>query len=75
MKKSMMIAVATLAMGALFTSCKKDHSCECTYKDASGATQVAGTGSFKASKSSAKKSCEALNTTYAQFTGVECKLK
>ena len=69
-----MIAVAAIAMGALFTSCKKDHSCECTYKDGNE-TKVVGTGSFKASKSSAKKSCEAMNTTYAQFAGVECKLK
>lgn len=75
MKKFSMVAAAALLVGTLFTSCKKDYSCECTYKDANGNTATAGTGTFKATKADAKKSCDALNTTYAQFAGVSCELK
>lgn len=72
MKKFSMVAVATLLVGTLFTSCKKDYSCECSYNDGSGNT---ATATIKGTKADAKKACEALNANYSMFTNVSCKLK
>lgn len=67
MKKIAPIAVFAL-LAVAFTSCKKDHTCECT---ANG--EVLGTTTINDTKSNAKTACEQ-TSSYPGIT-VECKLK
>ena len=68
MKKTLLIAAIA---GLAFASCKKDYSCEC-----SSAGVVIATSTIKNTKSKAKTSCEALNSTYTAYgTGVTCAIK
>jgi hypothetical protein len=74
MKKFSMVAAATLLVGTLFTSCKKDYSCECSYYDGNG-NKTSAAATIKGTKADAKKACDALNANYAMFSDVSCKLK
>ncbi len=56
MKKAL-ILVAAVAMGATFTSCKKEYACKCTVN---GTEQT--TGEFKEKKSTAEDACNELET-------------
>jgi hypothetical protein len=55
MKRLLPIAAIALT-AALFTSCKKDYTCTCQWKD-NGTVIQTQTFTFNASKSDAKKSC------------------
>jgi len=56
-----------LFVGALvaisFASCKKEWTCECTYKDASGNNATFSGKTSKMSKKDAKAACETTATT------------
>jgi hypothetical protein len=66
MKKITLVAVAALVMGSMFTSCKKDYTCDC--KDSAGVAQTA-IPYTKVKKADAKKACDALNTTWTALGG------
>lgn len=71
MKKGMLFVGALVAI--TFASCKKEYTCECTYKDVNGnnATVSATSGKIK------KKDAEAWCNTTASTGGstYTCKLK
>ena len=73
--RKLLLAASALALVATFTSCKKDHTCECTttFDDTSMPTQTVSY-TFKETKSKAKDAC---NTKVVTVTGakMECKLK
>lgn len=73
--KKLLLAVAAVALVGTFTSCKKEHTCECTtsFDDTSIPSQKVST-TFKETKSKAKDAC---NTKVVTVPGakMECKLK
>lgn len=71
MKKFMMIALVMAGSAVMFSSCKKDYTCEC--KDSDG-KQISASTYDKQKKSKAKKLCKAENLGMA-FAGGSCKLK
>lgn len=60
-------AIALLAFS--FTSCKKDHTCECSIDGT-----VIGSTTINATKSDAKSTCESSNSS-AAIVGGKCELK
>jgi hypothetical protein len=74
MKK--LTSVAAIALFAIaFTSCKKDYTCECSFKDGNGtviSTQTIDLGKQK--KSVAESACSAKSTT-ANGATAACSLK
>lgn len=67
MKKIAPIAAIAL-VAVMFTSCKKEYTCECSVNGA-----VVSTTTFKAKKSDAESSCNA--TATMGTTTMSCKLK
>jgi hypothetical protein len=66
MKKFMMIALVMAGSAVMFSSCKKDHTCDCT---------VSGKHTLeKSSKKDAKKACDAWDAG-EKILGGSCKLK
>lgn len=61
-----MIAVAAIAMGALFTSCKKERTCDCTYSFG-GQTM---TQNYKLGKVSGKTAKDACDTHQSQVSAM-----
>lgn len=75
MKKISMIAAAAFLVGTLFTSCKKDYTCACTFNTTTGVTDdMLNFQTGKMSKKDAKAACEMAQTTWALF-GASCELK
>lgn len=75
MKKIILVASSLFLVGAVFTSCKKDYTCACTFDTSTGVTddmQNFPLGKLK--KSDAKTTCKAAETTWAMF-GAKCDLK
>lgn len=70
MKKVILFAAASLFVLA---SCKKDYTCECTYKDGSGATQTDSFPYKNVKKKDAQDACETLNTLGG--SDYNCELK
>ena len=65
--------IVAIALGAMFTSCKKEYTCSCSYT-VGGTTQTVDVKSgTKLSKSDAKTWCTAY--TSSAWTGVSCSLK
>lgn len=68
MKKLALIAVVA---GFVFTSCKKDYTCHCTFTGG-GTLDIA----IKNTKKKAQDSCDAAETTYkGGDSGAACTLK
>jgi hypothetical protein len=64
--------VATLA----FSSCKKDYTCSCTYKDITDQTATIDLEIKDAKKKDAEDACDALKATWALVdAGLTCELK
>ncbi len=60
MKKLILLA-AVAVFAVVATSCKKDYTCTCTFEDGEKLVLPAG----KTTKSKAKDSCSAAQTTYS----------
>lgn len=74
-KVTPILAIAALAIA--FTSCKKDHTCECT-SSLNGTTIGTSSTTFKETKKKAKDACSALETTTSvggQTASTSCSLK
>lgn len=56
MKKLFTITIVAVIASA-FTSCKKDYTCTCTYKDAQGIDRV-NKGEYHGYRSQARKACQ-----------------
>lgn len=61
MKKSIFAIVGGILM-ITAVSCKKDHTCECTYSDSAGNSQSVST-TYNATKKDAEEACDAAETT------------
>lgn len=61
--------VAIIALGAMFTSCKKEYTCECTMNGTPYATYT-----IKNKKSAAQSACDGYKVTVGTTT-VACDLK
>lgn len=69
--KKLVFAIAAIGLVSL-TSCKKEHTCECSLNGTVVGTQI----KIKDTKKKAKDACTANNALYASFgTGVSCDLK
>ena len=76
MKKGLLLFAGVAFMLALgLTSCKKDYTCECTYKDSAGTVVSTMTTSITMhnTKSKAKDACE-VSVTSGGYTS-SCELK
>ncbi len=71
MKKLVILVVVAFGIG-LFSSCKKDHDCECTYPDNSELNQVHTIED--SSKGDAEDACDKLDDAAKQLDG-SCELK
>jgi hypothetical protein len=71
MKKLTLSLVAIAALS--FASCKKNYTCECTYK-ISGIPDTKQSFTFKNTKSKAKTSCDALSIS-AGSSSTSCVIK
>lgn len=75
MKKITLIASSALLLATIaFTSCKKDYTCVCTYKDSNGQSQSDEYPINNSRKPDAKIVCEAQNIVSGS-TDWKCKLK
>ena len=73
MKKSSLVLGILMLTAIAFSSCKKDYTCECTYKDAFGASQTSTVDYKDAKKSDAEDACKAYNIPGG--TDFNCELK
>lgn len=71
--KKLIITAAILGVATLFTSCKKDYTCECTM-DAGGASTSLTYEMKDVSKKDAKDACKNHETGMAGVT-LKCDLK
>lgn len=76
MKKITSIAAIAL-FAVVFTSCKKDYTCECTSKDSNGTVMSSSTVTIKATKKDAKAACneEATVSGGGNSITMSCSLK
>jgi hypothetical protein len=76
MKKiTTIISAAAFLTVLAFSSCKKDHTCECTITDSSGILPTQTTsGTVNGTKKDAEEACEKGNTTVGTIS-TSCKLK
>ncbi len=73
MKKVALFAAVVFAVG--LTSCKKDHTCECTTTDSSNTiADVTTSVTINATKSDAEDTCTASETTVGTLS-TSCELK
>jgi len=72
MKKSLIIISVTLISAMLFSSCKKDHVCSCTYKTL-GINQTYEWTIKDATRKEAKAECEGYVST--GWTEHKCEIK
>jgi hypothetical protein len=73
MKKGLLLILGTAFIASMcFTSCKKEHTCVCTYTDG---TAPESTTIPKSSKKDAKASCDALSSALTLFQTGSCALK
>ena len=73
MKKSFVFVLSLIMIAMLSSSCKKDHTCTCSYKNLGG---TSGSFSFEIEDSSRKDAKEACNAYLAiGWLEGECKLK
>lgn len=71
--KKLILAAAVLGVATLFTSCKKDYTCECTME--AGGTSITQSYELKnASKKDAKDACTNYETGMTGVT-LKCELK
>lgn len=73
MKKSSLVLGILMLTAIAFSSCKKDYTCECTFKDTLGAAQSATIEYKDAKKSDAEDACNAYNIPGG--TDFKCELK
>lgn len=73
MRKLLTIFAFAVLMVWLASSCKKDHTCECTYKDVIGAPGTFVWEIEEAKKKDAEEACT--NYTTAGWTEINCVLK
>lgn len=75
MRKLFPVAVIAL-VAVMFTSCKKDYTCSCTYTDPSTNTVIIAPNiTIHDTKSHAQSACSALNVNYTGFVNASCSLK
>jgi len=74
MKKVIIAVAAGLLLTAGFTSCKKEHTCVCTF-EMGGVSTSAEAKLGKTTKKDAKAACEKSSSQYGSGAGVTCKLK
>jgi len=74
MKKAIFAVTVGLLITQNFTSCKKDYTCECTWKDNNGEKVTVESKIGKTTKKDAKAGCEKIPAHYS-FTGVSCFVK
>ncbi len=60
--KNLILMCAVFATVAMFSSCKKDYTCTCTFADGLGGTQTSISELTDAKKSDAEDACSALET-------------
>ena len=72
MKKLVLLSFALMTSAVLFTSCKKDYTCTCTYNDGSGTT-ISGDVTYHATKKKAKEACDLSASTGG--SGWTCAIK
>jgi hypothetical protein len=60
---------AAVAIVALFASCKKDYSCDCTFAGVTESTPIKD-----AKKADAEEACDALSAINVAFGGGACTL-
>lgn len=63
--------VAIALLGMMFTSCKKNYTCNCTY-DIGAGSQTYSWQTGKVTKSDAKAACEGY--TFVGWTNLSCNL-
>jgi hypothetical protein len=75
MKKLLPVAIIALT-AVMFTSCKKDYTCKCTYTD-SGVTTDLGSVTIHDTKSNAKSACNGKVTgfTVGSSVTVQCAIQ
>ncbi len=73
MKKSTIILGAFILSVVVFSSCKKDYTCQCTYKDAFNSAQTISIEYKDVKKSDAKDACD--NWSISGGTDFKCELK
>ena len=74
--KNVLPLVALVLVAAMFTSCKKEYSCMCTYTDPYGTHTKEG-ANIKGTKSQAKSVCNTVEKNYKAtygYSGVSCNL-
>lgn len=75
MKKLILVASVAIFGVVAMTSCKKTHTCKCSFDVSTGITDDMTSFEIgKSSKKDAKAACEAAETTWAIF-GAKCSLK
>lgn len=57
MKKMTNLLAATFLISLAFTSCKKDHTCTCTYQDTKTGQFATQTSTINGTKNKAKNKC------------------
>jgi hypothetical protein len=72
MKKSFVFILSLSLIIMFSTSCKKDFSCTCTYKDVIGAPDTLTWEIDEAKKKDAEEACE--NYTFEGWTDTNCTL-
>jgi branched-subunit amino acid transport protein AzlD len=73
--KKLFPVVAIALVGILFTSCKKDYTCKCTYS-ISGVSTTAGSFTIHDTKSNAQSKCTSSNSNYAALgAGIQCNIQ
>ena len=76
MKKLFGFVVVAVFFLAIFSSCKKDYTCECTYTDMLDAKQTVKMEMEKVKKADAEEACDALKATWTLVDAkTNCELK
>jgi hypothetical protein len=70
MKKLALLSLALMTSAVVFTSCKKDYVCTCTYTSGGSTSSVSAT--FHTTKKKATDACSASSTAYG--SSYTCKI-